>query len=129
MARSSLMWGRAGVSPMEPSSVTRGGRKRRKCTASGWASLPRLARSAGRSPGNTAASAVPSNTLRPSRSPGSGTPTMHGSRCQPERASASRVALSAASAITLTSAPANLARAIALSASARRIASSRSWLV
>ena len=85
--------------------------------------------SAGSSPGNTAASTTPSNVWPPIVSPFSGTPMIASSVSPPCRISASRVARIAASAMTSISAPTPSARAIALAVSARRIASSRSWLV
>ena len=60
--------------------------------------------------------------------PGIGTPAMHGSHSLPTLASVSRVARSAASACTPTSAPASEARPMARSVMTRKIASSRSWL-
>ena len=107
-ARSSRMCGSGGASPSTPGGSRRGGRKRTKCRPAGAASgFKASCGLAGRSPGNTAASVLPSNTLPPMRSPGIGTPTMHGSHSLPTLASVSRVARNAASACTPTSAPAS----------------------
>ena len=137
IARSRRMCGSAGSSPEGVSSVTRGGRKRRKCTLASTR-LPstgmgtarqarRVLRQVAREHRGLRAAVeqLGAPGARPAAARRRCTAGAAGPGAPPPRASP----CSAASAITFTSAPANDARAMAWSATRRRIASSRSWLV
>ena len=92
-----------------PSSVSSsaGGRKRIERKS------PPCELSAGRSPGKNAISVVPSKCRPSVHSPGTAVPTIEGRPPPSPRTSASRVARTAASAMTSTSAPASPAPAVA----------------
>ena len=129
-ARSSRICGSGGASPSTPGGNTRGGRKRTKCSAG---AAPRRALAhradwpAGRPETPRPRSCRRTPCRRCARPASARRRCTAAIRCRPWR-SASRVARSAASASTPTSAPASEARPMARSVMTRRIASRRSWL-